>query len=197
DTLYLDAQGNANGVFVIKMNGALSTSTYSKVILINGAQSKNVYWKIEGAVGINNYSIFRGTIVCHNGALGALNTGVTLDGRALTTTGALTTTALSAVVPTLPSNCGTVDIKSFNGMNEVVTIYPNPFNTSISINNISQSNNIELKIYNVLGAEIMSKIITIQSTTLETSNLSTGIYYYKILDNTNKVIQSGKLIAQQ
>ena len=36
DSLYLDAQGNPNAVFVIQINGALSTSTYSKVLLING-----------------------------------------------------------------------------------------------------------------------------------------------------------------
>ena len=58
DTLYLNAQGNANAVFVIQIQGALTTSTYSKVLLINGALAKNVYWKIEGAVSINNYSIF-------------------------------------------------------------------------------------------------------------------------------------------
>ena len=57
DSLYLNAQGNPNAVFIIKINGALTTSTYSKVLLINGAQAKNVYWKIEGAVSINNYSI--------------------------------------------------------------------------------------------------------------------------------------------
>jgi len=100
DSLYLNAQGDANAVFVIKIIGALSTSTYSNVILMNGAQSKNVYWLIEGAVGINNYSIFRGTIICDKGALGALNTGVVLDGRALTTGGALTTTAITAIMPT-------------------------------------------------------------------------------------------------
>ena len=195
DTLYLDAQGNANAVFVIKMNGALSTSTYSKVILINGAQSKNVYWKIEGAVGINNYSIFRGTIVCHNGALGALNTGVTLDGRALTTTGALTTTALSAIAPTLPSNCATVGIQSFDGTYNVATIYPNPFSSSITINNLTQIDKAELRMYNVLGAEVMSANITNQLTTLETSNLPAGVYFYKIISN-NKTVQSGRLIAQ-
>jgi len=102
DKVYLDAQGNPDAVFVIKINGALSTSTYSKVKLINGTQAKNVYWKIEGAVSINNYSVFRGTIVCNNGALGALNTGVVLDGRALTTTGALSTTA---IIATIPSPC--------------------------------------------------------------------------------------------
>ena len=58
DTLYLNAQGNANAVFVIQINGALSTSTYSKVLLMNGAQAKNVYWKIDGAVDINDYSEF-------------------------------------------------------------------------------------------------------------------------------------------
>ncbi|HXD92748.1 MAG TPA: ice-binding family protein, partial [Bacteroidia bacterium] len=197
DTLYLDAQGNANAVFVLKLNGALSTSTYSKVILINGAQSKNVYWKIEGAVGINNYSVFRGTIVCNNGALGALNTGVTLDGRALTTTGALTTTALSAIAPTLPSNCGTVGIQSIVGINEVVTIYPNPFSTSFTINNLSQIDKTELTMYNVLGAEVMHVNITNQPITLRTDNLPAGVYYYKIINTIGKVIQSGKLVAQQ
>jgi len=105
DSLYLNAQGDANAIFVIKIFGALSTSTYSNIILINGAQSKNVYWLVSGAVSINNYSVFRGTIICSNGALGALNTGVTLDGRALTTGGALTTTAVTA---TMSAGCGSV-----------------------------------------------------------------------------------------
>jgi len=196
DTLYLDAQGNANAVFVMKLNGAISTSTYSKVVLINGAQSKNVYWKIEGAVSINNYSIFRGTIICHNGALGATNTGVTLDGRALTTTGALTTTATNAVAPNLPANCATVGIQSFDGMNEFATLYPNPFSASISINNISQIDKAEVRIYNVLGAQVMGASITNQVTTIETSGLPSGIYFYKIISN-NKVIQSGRLVSQQ
>jgi hypothetical protein len=99
DTLILDAQGNADGVFVFLLNGALSTSTYATVKLINGAQAKNVFWKIEGAVGINNYSYFCGTIVCHNGSLGAINTGVVINGRLLTTNGALTTAAITAIMP--------------------------------------------------------------------------------------------------
>jgi hypothetical protein len=132
-SVYLNALGNANAVFVIQINGALSTSTYSKVILMNGAQSKNVFWKIEGAVSINNYSVFRGTIICNNGALGALNTGVELDGRALTTSGSLTT---NAITTTLIPNCKTTGIPSINAgtPDRAVTIYPNPFNGSISVN---------------------------------------------------------------
>lgn len=101
-SLYLNAMGNADAVFVIKINGALSTSSHSTVILTNGAQAKNIYWKIEGAVNLSSYSVFKGTIVCNNGAVGALDTGVNLDGRALTTTGALST---SSVTVTIPSPC--------------------------------------------------------------------------------------------
>lgn len=74
DTLFLNAQGNINAVFVIKANGALTTGTYATVILKNGAQAKNVFWKVEGSVDINNYSNFKGVIVCNNGSI-SLNQG--------------------------------------------------------------------------------------------------------------------------
>lgn len=194
-SVYLNAQGNADAVFVIQINGALSTSTYSNVILMNGAQSKNVYWKIEGAVSINNYSIFRGTIICNNGALGALNTGVTLDGRALTTSGSLTT---NAVTTTMIPNCTGTGNASLENTNHAVSIYPNPFTNSmvITVNDVSQIKNCELRIYNILGVEVKNILITKQITTLETSNFPTGIYFYKMIGN-NKPIQSGKLISKQ
>jgi hypothetical protein len=99
DTLYLNALGNANAVFVIQINGAFSTGTYSKVILINGAQAQNVYWKIDGAVEINDYSIFSGTLVANNGAID-IKTGVVLNGRALTTKGAISVSAITVNQPT-------------------------------------------------------------------------------------------------
>ncbi|MFT4644702.1 MAG: hypothetical protein ACI8ZX_001108 [Planctomycetota bacterium] len=92
DTLYLDAQGNANGVFVIKINGALTTSTHARVKLINQAQSKNIFWLINGAATINNYSVIRGTVICNNAA-SILNVGASIDGAIFTTNGNITTTS--------------------------------------------------------------------------------------------------------
>jgi hypothetical protein len=198
DTLYLDAQGNANAVFVIQVNGAFSTSVYSKVLLINSAQAKNVYWKIEGAVTLNNYSVFNGTIICNNGALGAINTGVTLNGRALTTAGAITTTAINAVAGAIPANCGTLSVDALPGVNETATIYPNPFTTSttIKLNDASQVN-CELRIYNVFGEEVMNARLDAQETTIDTAQLAAGLYFYKITNKNNKSIQTGRLISQQ
>lgn len=194
DTLYLSGQGNPNAVFVIQINGALQTSTYSKVLLTNGTQAKNVFWKIEGAVDINDYSVFRGTIVANNGAI-SLYTGMTLDGRALTTTGAINTAAITA---NIPSACLSTGISSFAKNSVGITIYPNPFtsNTDVLVNNESEISNCELRVFNILGEQVLMTPMMKQITPLETSQLPSGVYFYKITTD-NKTVQSGKLVSQQ
>ncbi len=99
--IYLNAQGNPDAVFVLNLNGALITSTFSKINLINGAQAKNVYWKIDGATHVYDNSLFNGTIV-GTGAI-TLNTGDTLNGRALTINGAVAING--SFVNTTPAPC--------------------------------------------------------------------------------------------
>jgi hypothetical protein len=101
NTLTLNAQGNANAVFIIKIFGALSTSTNANVLLINGTQSKNVFWLVNGATNIIINTVFRGTIVANNGAI-EFGSNTILDGRALTTAGALTVANLNAYMPNIP-----------------------------------------------------------------------------------------------
>ncbi|MDZ4664049.1 MAG: ice-binding family protein [Bacteroidota bacterium] len=100
DTLFLNGQGNANAVFVIKVNGAFNTGTYANVVLTNGTQAKNVFWKIDGALNINNFSNFKGTMIVNNGAIN-LNKGMSLIGRALSTNGALSTDSVKVNIPGL------------------------------------------------------------------------------------------------
>jgi hypothetical protein len=64
------------------------------------------------------------------------------------------------------------------------------------LNDISKNNSYDLNIYNVLGKMVISTVITNQVTTLETSQLRSGIYFYKVTESGN-LIQSGKLISQQ
>lgn len=104
DTISFDAQGNPDAVFVIKVTGGAFTAfTGSNVKLINGAQSKNIYWMVQGAMNINNNCIFRGTIVIPVGAVNMVNTNILLDGRALTMSGLITTTGLTAFSSCCPS----------------------------------------------------------------------------------------------
>ncbi len=194
DTLFLNGLNNPNAVFVIQINGSLSTSTYAKVILKNGTQAKNVYWKVDGAVNINNYSVFKGTIVANNGAI-ALNTGVNLDGRALTTNGALATNASTV---NINGACGSLGFASLTSTVDLVRITPNPFSALIRVTLVDASlvNLAQLNVVNVLGEVVLTTTLTKEVTSLETSHLPSGIYFYKVTGN-NKVIQSGRLISQQ
>jgi Ice-binding-like/Secretion system C-terminal sorting domain len=197
DSLYLNALGDTNAVFLIQINGAVSTSTYAKVLLINGAKAKNVYWKIDGALDINDYSEFKGTVICNNGAIN-LNSGVQVDGRILTTVGALTTAAVTVNATNIPGNCSNLSIPADgDNLSNAVTIFPNPFTdfTTIQINDALALEEMELRVYNVHGKEIMNGIFFKQTTTISTSNMTSGIYFYKIISH-QKTIQSGRLIAQ-
>jgi hypothetical protein len=107
-TVYLNAEGDANAIFVIQINGALSSSTFSNVSLINGAQEQNVYWVVDGAVNINDNSHFSGTLVANNGAI-TFNSGDTLDGRAMTTNGAVTINGVYVNTTSSSSNAGTIN----------------------------------------------------------------------------------------
>ncbi|MCX6350961.1 MAG: ice-binding family protein [Bacteroidetes bacterium] len=85
--LTLDAQGNPNAIFIIKIDGALSTGKFSNIILKNSASLCNVYWQVNGAVSLGDSSIFKGTIVA-NGAIDLL-ADAQLLGRGLSKAGAI------------------------------------------------------------------------------------------------------------
>ena len=196
NNLYLNAENNPSAVFVIKIiGGALSTSTFAKVYLLNGAQAKNVYWLVDGATAINGFSEFKGTIVGYNGALD-LASGVELQGRALTTSGALT---VNSVNVTIPPGCSSLANTTFNSINpnKMVAFYPNPFSTSLNIiiHDASQTTEALVTIYDMLGRIIKELVISREVSTISTENFHSGMYFYTITAN-NKNIQSGKLIAQ-
>ena len=155
NSLYLDAQNNANAVFVIKICGALSSSTYAKVILLNGAQAKNVYWIVNGAVDINDYSEFSGTIVCNNGAAN-VSTGAIIEGRLLTTSGALTS---SAVTVNMTPGCTNLGIGDVENSNKSIKLYPNPFAETLTIQVEETNISSIFTIYDVMGKEVMRKTL--------------------------------------
>lgn len=104
-TVTLNAQNNPDAVFVIKIDGPFSTTASARVLLINGAQAKNVFWKVSGAATISTLSEFKGTLVSNAAVVFAA--GALLEGRALTTNGALTTNSLTA---TLTAGCATLPV---------------------------------------------------------------------------------------
>ncbi len=87
-TLTLDAQGDPNAVFIFQVGSALTTASASRVDLINGAQSCNVFWKIGSSATLGTSSVFRGNLLALTSI--TVNNGATVDGRLLARNGAVT-----------------------------------------------------------------------------------------------------------
>lgn len=89
--LTLDGQGNQNAVWVFQMATTLGVGEAAvprSVILINGAQAKNVFWQVGSAATINpsGGGTMKGTILAQSGVTFSTAGNVdivTLDGRAL------------------------------------------------------------------------------------------------------------------
>ena len=78
----LDAQGDANAVFIFKMGSTLTTLPGTQVILSGGALAKNIYWIVGTSATLGTTSLFYGNILADQSI--SLNTGAVLNGRALT-----------------------------------------------------------------------------------------------------------------
>lgn len=71
-------------------------------------------------------------------------------------------------------------------------IYPNPTSGIIYISDYRPEQKRELIIYNSTGQEVMRR--TIESEMMNIQELSAGIYYYQLLDQSNQIILSSKLM---
>jgi hypothetical protein len=98
--LTLDAQGNANAVWVFQMASTLTVggpgaAAPVSIIMANGAQAKNVFWQVGTAATINaaGGGTFYGTVISQSGA--AISTPgnvalVTINGRVLSLNASVT-----------------------------------------------------------------------------------------------------------
>jgi hypothetical protein len=100
----LDGAGSYDSVFIFRATKALTTAAASSVVLRNGAQACNVFWQIGSSATLGAGSRFAGNILATTSI--SLNAGVTVDGRLLASTGAVT--LISDVITRSPCRTGPV-----------------------------------------------------------------------------------------
>jgi hypothetical protein len=92
----LDAQGDPNAQFIFQVASGLNTGLGTHIILLNGAQAKNVFWQIRSSAVLGHDSVFEGSIFAY--ASITLNIDVVVHGRALASNGAVTMSGNNTVV---------------------------------------------------------------------------------------------------
>ena len=94
--LTLDGGGDPNAVFVFQAGSSLITA--GDIVLINGAQAKNVYFQVGSSATLGTASKFQGNILALTSI--SLIDNATLNGRALARNGAVSLTTGNTI--TLP-----------------------------------------------------------------------------------------------
>ena len=145
----------------------------------------------------NNVSGFGKIATLHYQILSNLATDQVLN---LSLTQANQSNASGLITP-LSSGTGTLmAIGASVGMDERVLngnvmISPNPMNGILNINFSIVPQNARFEIYNSIGALVMTEIVNAKNSTINTNNLSSGIYFVKVWDE-NKVIAVKKVVKE-
>ena len=84
DGVTLDCGGNSNAVFIFQIAQDLTVGSGAVVTLTGGCQPSNIFWQVAGQATLGTTSIFNGNILSQT--LISMNTGATLNGRALAQT---------------------------------------------------------------------------------------------------------------
>lgn len=102
----LDGEGNTNAVWVFQADSALNIGSNSNVLLTNGANACNVFWKVGSSATIDTSADFVGTVMADQAIFA--RTGASIEGRLLARIAEVTLQTNDITVPTGCSTTGVV-----------------------------------------------------------------------------------------
>jgi hypothetical protein len=92
--------GGPDDVWIFQCASDLIVGNGIKVILAGGARAKNIYWQVGTSATIGTTAVFKGTILADQAIV--MNTGSTMEGRALAFEAGVTFNGTSGTLPNMP-----------------------------------------------------------------------------------------------
>lgn len=88
----------------------------------------------------------------------------------------------------------TVSIPQINQQHSVLSVYPNPASDKLFIRDSENTRSLSVKMTNLLGQEVMYKMLNNNESELDILHLDNGVYLLRIYDEHGFIIHSEKLI---
>jgi hypothetical protein len=142
----LTLAGTASDVWIFQIASALNLGNGVHVILSGGARAANVFWQVGTSATLGTTSVMKGTILADQSI--SINTGASLEGRALASIAAVT---LASNVITLPA--AATAISSAANRSPRLEFYPNNNGRSIGFV-VPKSGKTTLTLSNAYGREL-------------------------------------------
>jgi type VI secretion system secreted protein VgrG len=118
--LVLDAEGNADAVFVFQIGSTLTTASNSSVQVINQGTECNIYWQVGTSATLGTDTTFGGNILALSSI--TLNTSADVSGRTLARNGAVTTDTNNVSMVNCTQNPTDVKLTDFGSENPGLNI---------------------------------------------------------------------------
>lgn len=93
----LTLTGSATDVWIFQIASSLNVGNGIHVILAGGARAANIFWQVGTSATLGTTSVFKGTILADQSI--SLNTGASLEGRALASIAAVTLASSTITQP--------------------------------------------------------------------------------------------------
>ena len=208
-TNYTWTSGGNTSTEVVTPTG---NTTYTVTGEANGCSAQNVVTVNTNALPVVT-AIASQTLLCDDGSTGAsiltASTSATSyvwsDGATTMTTAVTPTTTTDYTVTVTENGCSadayvTVTVSNCNGVKELasngISIYPNPTNSILNITISSElSGSTSIEVYDAVGKLVIKESLSTETTTINTSKLTDGIYVFKVINN-NQAIKIGKIVKQ-
>lgn len=86
------------------------------------------------------------------------------------------------------TNTGINDL--YNTVLSTISLYPNPVNAQLTVDQLNAGKNMPYRIVNVFGQQVMSGILQNQKSVIDLSRLSSGIYFFHVKEGAVKLIKN-------
>lgn len=174
--------GSSTDVWIFQIAQDLIVANGANVTLSGGAQPANIFWQVAGQVTLGTTAQMKGIVMCQTQI--AMNSGASLDGRALAQT-AVTTDGNAIAEPTSVTAVSGVDLPQEYSLAQN---FPNPFNPSTTIAySLKESGQVSLTIFSLLGLEVTKLVNGYQEAgsytvpfNTNTRTLASGVYFYRL-----------------
>src|SRR5690606_2049650 len=148
-----------------------------QIVLAGGARAANIFWQVGTSANLGTTSVFKGTILADQSI--SMNTGASLEGRALARIAAVTLTSNTITHPGAVTS-----LRGTSGTSRTLMQQANAEN-AIEFS-VSQSGAVTLKLFTTSGQEIATFIHANATAgerntiSLHGKNIPRGLYFSKL-----------------